>query len=167
MPGGRQSPPADPPERVSHVAVDSDFFAPPPPAYSTQPPLPPLASTTTTSSSFDTKGTAATTSSLRLDSKLSSISEIEKGVYQSLSKHDWIDNEQNSTTNSSEHSIRSIIHKNVLNPILTFLSPKFKDKEIERKFRREVSASPPDRDLLSSVACRSPFRAFEYTTFRT
>lgn len=158
MPGGRQCPSGGVPERVSHVAVESDFFAPPPPAYTTQPPLP-LATQHTTSSSLDTKGTSTAPSSPRLDSKLSNISEIEKGLYKSLSKHDWIDSDQNSVTNSIDHSYRALFRKNVLDPVLTFLSPKFKDKEIEQKFRREVSGI---HDLLIS----SCLRTFAYTTFR-
>lgn len=141
MLSGRHSPPADAPERVSHVAVESDFFAPPPPAYSTKSPPPPI-TTAHTSSSFDTndaKGTTSAPSSPRLDSKHSNISEIEKGIYKSLSKHDWVETEANSTANSAEHSYRSVIRRNVLDPILTFLSPKFQDREIEQKFRREVS----------------------------
>lgn len=145
MPSGVQCSAGGSPERVSHVAVESDFFAHPPPAYScSQLPLPPIATTQTTTSSFDTKGATSAPSSPRLDSKFSNISEIEKGIYKSLSKHDWVDTEQNSATNSDQHSCRSIIRKHFLDPLLTFLSPKFKDREIEQKFRREVSSIQAD-----------------------
>lgn len=169
MPGDRHSPPGDPPERVSHVAVETDFFAPPspPPASNTKPPLPPIA-THTTSSSYDTKGTTSSSNSPRLDSKMSNtsnISEIEKGIYKSLSRQDWVESEQNSVNSSTEHSYRSVIRRNVLDPILTFLSPKFQDREIEQKFRREVSGPHLDRDLLFVVACRSSFRTFNFRTY--
>lgn len=170
MPGDRHSPSGDPPERVSHVAVETDFFAPPPPASNTKPPLAPIATSHTTSSSYDTKGTTSSPNSPRLDSKISNISnisEIEKGIYKSLSRQDWVETEQNSVNSSTEHSYRSVIRRNVLDPILTFLSPKFQDKEIEQKFRREVSGPHLDRDFLFVVACRSSLRTFEYTTFRT
>lgn len=145
----------EPPERVSHVAVDGDFSASEPSATTARLPRPGRVSEDhATPSSIGANGATAASSAPRPQSGASDVSDSETRVYKSLSKRDWVESEKHDPNSGPQtSSSRSVVHKHVLDPILTFISPRFPDKDIEARFRREVSRarhprrhqSPTDR----------------------
>lgn len=148
MPDGRQSSadqrlPEGYRERVSHVAVERDFFAPTPPSEPESPRVsqPEIATPRTTSQSADAEEAETIPSRPRQDSETSSIFPRETVDDKALGAQGWNENEPDPTCNAAEQSYLTAIRTNFLDPVMTFLYPKFQDKDIEQKFRREVSTA--------------------------